>query len=217
MKTLVLDTAWKNLVIALFEDDQLLAGYTQEAFKRQSETLFVALKGVLKKVGCTLKDLDQVIITNGPGSYTGLRMALTTAKILGTQAPIRVGTLTTFQLYAGIAPKANVLLDARGNRAYVAHVENGQVQEMDILALEDIPTFLTTHPGELYGEAELINQESLPSNFLTNAKELLSKAIWIEPSAIHALAPLYMKSNESYLVSSKASTIPPKKDDSHEG
>ncbi len=201
MKTLVLDTAWKNLVIALFEDDQLLAGYRQEAFKRQSETLFVELKDVLKKAECTLKDIDQVIVTNGPGSYTGLRMALTTAKILGTQAPIRVGTITTFQLYAGNTPKANVLLDARGNRAYVAHLENGEVQEMGIFALEEIPAFLQTHPGELYGEAELIGMESLPSDFLANAKNLLSKATWIEPEAIHALAPLYMKNTESYLVS----------------
>ncbi len=200
MKTLVLDTAWKNLVIALFEDDQLLAGFMQEAFKRQSETLFVELKDVLEQAGCTLKDIDQVIVTNGPGSYTGLRMALTTAKILGTQAPIRVGTITTFQLYAGDAPQANVLLDARGQRAYVAHVENGQVQDMDILALEDIPAFLKAHPGDLYGEAQLIGQESLPSNFLDNAKALLEKANWIEKEKVHALAPLYMKSNESYLV-----------------
>ena len=201
MKTLVLDTAWKNLVIALFEDDHLLAGYAKEAFKRQSETLFVELKEVLNQAGCALKDIDQVIVTSGPGSYTGLRMALTTAKILGTQASIRVGTITTFQLYAGNVPQANVILDARGNRAYIAHVENGEVQEMGILTLDEIPTFLKANPGKVYGEAELIGLESLPSDFLTNAKELLSKATWIEPQAIHALAPLYMKNSESYLAS----------------
>lgn len=93
MKTLLMDTAWKNLVLALFEDGELKAGFSREAFKKQSETLFVELKKLLEQTGWSLKDLDEVIITDGPGSYTGLRMAMTAAKILGTQQPIAVKTI----------------------------------------------------------------------------------------------------------------------------
>lgn len=196
MKTLFLDTAWKNLIVALLEDGKLVNGECQEAFKRQSETLFVVLKQLLEKTDWTLEDIDQVVVTNGPGSYTGLRLALTSAKILGTQANIPVSVLTTFQLYSGKAKKANVLLDARGNRAYVGHIEQGKVNWMGILPLEEISAFLESHPGDLYGEGELIGQKALSSHFLENIEELLPLATSIEN--IHALSPLYMKESDSY-------------------
>lgn len=199
MKTLFLDTAWKNLIVALFEDGELVEGECQEAFKRQSETLFVTLKALLEKAHWTLQDIDQVIVTNGPGSYTGLRLALTSAKILGSQANIPVSLLTTFQLYSGKAKKANVLLDARGNRAYVGHIEEGKVEWMGILPLEEIPAFLESHPGDLYGEGELIGQEASASDFLQNVKDLLPLASPV--NNIHSLSPLYMKESDSYKAS----------------
>lgn len=150
MKTLFMDTAWKNLVIVLMEDGRIVESLSIEAFKRQSEELFVRLKELLDQAGWKLKDVDEVIITDGPGSYTGLRIAMTAAKILGTQSKAKVRTISTLQLYAGKAQNANVLLDARGHRAYAGHLENGQPIWTGILDLDDVPAFLEQYPGELY-------------------------------------------------------------------
>lgn len=166
MKSLMLDTSWKQLVIILLEDGQVKASLVEEAFKRQSESLFVELKRLLGETGWKLKDLGEVIITDGPGSYTGLRIAMTTAKLLGTQADIQVKTLSTFQLYAGAAPLANVILDARGGRVYAAHLENGKPTWMGILPLEQVEDFLKDNPGELYGEGWLIDKQASPSDFV---------------------------------------------------
>lgn len=95
MKTLFMDTAWKNLVIVLMEDGRIVESLSIEAFKRQSEELFVRLKELLDQAGWKLKDVDEVIITDGPGSYTGLRIAMTAAKILGTQSKAKVRTIST--------------------------------------------------------------------------------------------------------------------------
>lgn len=198
MKTLVMDTAWKNLVLALFEDDQMVAGFSRQAFKRQSETLFVELKKLLAKAGWKLKDIDEVIITDGPGSYTGLRMAMTVAKILGSQADMAIKTISTLQLYAGDAPAANVLLDARGGRVYAGHIENGMPVWQGILPLDGVSEFLDQYPGVLYGEGELIGQEAADSDFLANARALLSLAKPVEN--IDALVPVYMKESDSYKV-----------------
>lgn len=197
MKTLVLDTAWKNLVIALFEDGNLVDGIAHEAFKKQSELMLSELQTLLNKAGWSLKDIDEAIVTDGPGSYTGLRIALTTAKILGTQSSADVKTISTLQLYAGDAPAANVLLDARGGRAYVGHIENGEEIWKGILPLEDVPAFLEEHPGELYGEGELVGQTALPADFLSSAKSLLSHAKPVENP--DALVPCYMKESARYM------------------
>ena len=56
-----------------------------EAFKKQSETIFVELNRLLKETNLDYKDIDRVIITKGPGSYTGIRIAMTIAKVLCSQ------------------------------------------------------------------------------------------------------------------------------------
>lgn len=198
MKTLMMDTAWKNLVVALFEDGKLVAGTCHEAFKKQSEQLFVELKKLLERAGWSLKDLDEVIITDGPGSYTGLRIAMTAAKILATQQPLQLRTISTLQLYAGTGGSANVLLDARGGRVYAGHVEDGFLTWSGILPVESVPAFLEEHPGILYGEGELAGLKSEPSDFLGHAADLLKIACPVEN--VHALVPRYMKESDSYRV-----------------
>lgn len=197
MKTLVLDTAWKNLVIALFEDGNLVAGLSEEAFKKQSEMLLAKLQELLKEAGWKLGDVDEIIVTDGPGSYTGLRIAMTTAKILGTQSHAAVRTISTLQLYAGNAPEANVILDARGGRVYAGHIENGKEIWKGIVPLENVERFLEDNPGDLYGEGELIGKDSLPSDFLKNAGALLEIAN--EVDNVDALVPCYMKESARYM------------------
>lgn len=125
-------------------------------------------------------------------------MAMTAAKILGTQQPIAVKTISTLQLYAGTAPAANVLLDARGGRVYAGHIENGKPQWMGILPLEETAAFLGANPGVLYGEGELIGLPAEPHDFLKNARNLLPLALKVEN--VDALVPRYMKESDSYRV-----------------
>lgn len=105
MKTLVMDTALEKSGDRSFEDGNPVEGLSKEAFKKQSESLLAELEVLLRKAGWSLKDIDEVIVTDGPGSYTGLRIAMTTAKILGTQSHAKVRTISTLQLYAGTAPR----------------------------------------------------------------------------------------------------------------
>lgn len=198
VKSLFMDTAWKNLILVLCQDGQVVASLVKEAFKKQSETMFVELQTLLDQVGWTLADIQEVVITDGPGSYTGLRLAMTTAKLLGTQADVCVKTISTLQLYAGVAPQANVILDARGGRAYVGHIEAGNTSWMGILPIEEVANFLNEHPGTLYGEGELIGQSAQASDFVQNVVDLLPLASVVEN--VHALVPAYMKENDSYKV-----------------
>ena len=85
MISLCMDSAYKQLVLGLYKDKELLAGISLEAFKKQSETIFVELNRLLKETNLDYKDIDRVIITKGPGSYTGIRIAMTIAKVLCSQ------------------------------------------------------------------------------------------------------------------------------------
>lgn len=85
------------------------------------------LNQLFEKTGLDYKDVDEVIITDGPGSYTGIRIAMTIAKVFCTQMHKTLKCISTMQLFAGMDESANVILDARSKRAYVAHLEKGVV------------------------------------------------------------------------------------------
>ncbi|MCK7483377.1 MAG: hypothetical protein M0C28_44820 [Candidatus Moduliflexus flocculans] len=62
------------------------------------------------------RQLQSIILTEGPGSYTGVRIAMTVAKVLASVASIQAYTTTTLQLIAGSSKNTFVMLDARSLR-----------------------------------------------------------------------------------------------------
>lgn len=195
MISLCMDSAYKSLVLGLYKDGNLLEGVSIEAFKKQSETIFVELNALFEKTGLDYKDVDEVIITDGPGSYTGIRIAMTIAKVLCTQMHKTLKCISTMQLYAGLEKSANVILDARSKRAYVAHVENGNIiGETKILEVSELEGFLHNHPGNLYGDGYLVNQEACSPDFLKNFIQVQARTI----ENIHALVPQYLKESDAY-------------------
>ena len=197
MISLCMDSAYKQLVLGLYEDDALLAGISLEAFKKQSETIFVELNKLLEQTKLDYKDIDRIVITKGPGSYTGIRIAMTIAKVLCSQMHKDLYTISTMQLYAGLEPSANVILDARSHRAYVAHLEKGKIiGGTQILDLEEVKKFLEAHPGKVFGDALLSETEA--SDFLKNFIDL--KAEYQKVENIHALVPDYLKESDAYKV-----------------
>ncbi len=197
MITLAMDTAYRHLIVGLFDDTKLLAGTSFECFKKQSENLFPELEKALEKAGLTMQDIDQVVITDGPGSYTGVRIAMTVAKVLASQRQIPLYTISTLQLYAGTAPAVNVLLDARGHRAYAGHVENGVLTEPETILTEaEYRKFRDSHPGSLMGDVPVEGTETVQPDFLQNFIDL--QAQWVPVKNVHAAVPRYLKESDAY-------------------
>lgn len=195
MISLCMDSAYKALVLGLYKDGTLIDGVSIEAFKKQSETIFVELNQLFEKTGLDYKDVDEVIITDGPGSYTGIRIAMTIAKVFCTQMHKTLKCISTMQLFAGMDESANVILDARSKRAYVAHLEKGVVVgETRILEVDQLEDFLNAHPGALYGDGYLVDQEAVTCDFLKNFMEVPSRTI----ENVHALVPQYLKESDAY-------------------
>ncbi|WP_276911969.1 tRNA (adenosine(37)-N6)-threonylcarbamoyltransferase complex dimerization subunit type 1 TsaB [Dubosiella newyorkensis] len=197
MLSLCMDSAYKNLIIGLYDENGLIDGIAFEAFKKQSETIFVELERLLKKNDLDYKDFDQIVITKGPGSYTGIRIAMTIAKVLSSQMGQTLKTISTMQLYAGKEEKANVILDARSSRVYAAYLENGKLIEgPKIITLDQGESFLKAHPAPVFGDAYLIGQQGQSSDYLKNFGDLLLDAQRVENK--HTLTPEYLKSSEAY-------------------
>ena len=95
MYSLFVDTAYKYLSIAILKNGELVASYSEECFKRQSEKLLVVLDDLFTSNNLDRTKVEKVYITAGPGSYTGVRIAMTLAKVLCEVKNIKLYTIST--------------------------------------------------------------------------------------------------------------------------
>ena len=199
MKTLCMDSAHKHLVIVLIEDGKIISACEKECWKRQSETLFPELINCFEEAKWSVDDIDEVVISDGPGSYTGVRIAMSIAKLLCTTKNIPLSCVSTLQLYAGLNENCYSLLDARSKRAYFAHYHSGKlIGEESAVDLADIMNVLADHKGVLVGDCELVGKEKKPISLAEHFCALLPYARKI--TNIHTLTPRYLKENDAYKV-----------------
>lgn len=139
MITLCMDTSSKFLVLALIEEDRLIGKRCLSSWKRQSEMIFPQLTELLEECHLTPKAINEVVVTKGPGSYTGVRIAMTVAKVLCSTAQLPLYALPTLELIGAGKTRAAVLLDARSQRAYFGMIEKGKlVGKEEVLPLSEI-------------------------------------------------------------------------------
>ena len=193
MLTLCIDTAYKYLTCVLIENDRIISSYFEECFKHQSEEVFVALDRIFKEAGKSRDDIDSICISEGPGSYTGVRIAMTIAKTIGEVKPCDVYTISTLRLYAACRENIMVLMDARAGRAYYG-IYNGDevIAEDDAKPLNEIDSVGYTIVGD--GKLIDLNDDfgNIPEAFLK------TRHLWKKASNIAYLTPKYLKESESY-------------------
>lgn len=194
MLTLCIDTAYKYLSCALIKDDEILASISIPCFKKQSEELFSIMKQVFDEAKIERKDIDSICVSEGPGSYTGTRIAMTVAKVMGETLPLDVYTVSTLMLYAAGQPKTMVIMNARANRAYVGVYDENQIVVED--HVEEV-SLINPMSYNVVGDGLLINRAD---NYPDIGEAFLhTKEAWKKVDKIAYLVPKYLKESESYL------------------
>lgn len=208
MKVLAFDTSSKALSLAILEDKQVLAETMINIKKNHSITLMPAIDFLMASLDWTPKDLDRIVVAEGPGSYTGLRIAVATAKTLAHTLNIElVGmssllALVPYQQEGLFVP----LMDARRNNVYAGFYENAKpVMPEAHLSFAEVLEKVTdaeqvTFVGEVGAFVEQI-QEHLPqANYqetLPNAANLVLWAWDKKADSLHDFVPNYLKRVEA--------------------
>lgn len=134
MKVLAFDTSSKALSVAILDGKNLLADVTVNIKKNHSITLMPAIDFLMTSVDLQPSDLDRIVVAHGPGSYTGLRVAVATAKTLAYTLNIElVGVSSLYALAAAADLDGLVvpIMDARRNNVYAGFYKNGQSVKAD--------------------------------------------------------------------------------------
>ena len=122
MKTLAIDTSNQTLAVAVVDGQEVLGQSQTMAIKNHSTELMPAIDGLMQAVGMAPKELEQIVVAKGPGSYTGLRIGVTTAKTLAQTLNIPLIGVSSLKAVAancvGVSQVIVPLFDARRQNVY---------------------------------------------------------------------------------------------------
>lgn len=196
MLQLIMDTSNQYLMVALYEDDQCLDAIQEMGLKRQSENAIPYLEKLLNKYHKELLDVDEMVITIGPGSYTGERVALTIAKTLSVISSVRIKTISSLAAYAGLQKCVSVI-DARSQKVFVCAYDQGKALISEqMMAIADFPQFMQNYQDfQVVGQNEVVGYEHVEVNLASHLHELAKNESACEN--VDALVPRYLKDVEA--------------------
>lgn len=155
MKILAFDTSAKTATAAVIEDGEILCNASISAGLTHSQTLLPLVNSILKASKISLDDIDVFAVSNGPGSFTGLRIAVAAIKGMaqGLEKPcIGISTLEALAYnYSGLSGTVCAVMDARCSQVYTATFKvNGSFPERltddEALPIDTLTETLKNYP-----------------------------------------------------------------------
>ena len=192
MITVLLDSSNTNLSVGIARDNLLLDYVSYEAWQRQSEFMIVELNKLLEKHNIKKEEIKEVIVAKGPGSYTGVRIAITIAKTIAVALDAKLYAVSSLRVQKDGAVPSICVINARSNRSYVGVYQDQKILLDDcIMKNDEVLKYLQDHPDYvLCGEAKYLGQEGKQTN---NLQEMLNLKDSLESINPLSLKPVYMK------------------------
>src|SRR3990172_456108 len=150
MRVLAVETSTLAGGAAIVDGDRVVGQYLLDVSVTHSERLMVAIDRLLGDAGWAPRDLDGLAVAIGPGSFTGLRIGLSTVKGLAFALSIPVAAVPTLDAMAATLPFAALpvcpVLDARKHEVYAS------LYRWDGCAMRREWDYLAVAPEELRSE-----------------------------------------------------------------
>jgi tRNA threonylcarbamoyladenosine biosynthesis protein TsaB len=123
MRTLLLDTSTERGVVGVAESATLLHEQALPADRRHARDLVPAMQAAVQSVGWKLRSVELLVVSAGPGSYTGLRVGISAVKALALVNNARIVALDSLEVVAnqaGVGDRIVAVADAQQQRIYTA-------------------------------------------------------------------------------------------------
>lgn len=193
MIALLLDSSNKNLSVALSQDGNVLRSREYDAWQQQSELMIPEIDNILKEENLSTKDINAIVVAIGPGSYTGVRIAVTIAKIMGFLLNVNVYQVSSLEVMKDTLRPTICLLNARSNRSYIGVYAKDTVILADtIMTNKEVKAYMTAHPDYLVaGDLSYLGIKGIESNRFTMMANSLTDTHLV--TDLLALKPIYLK------------------------
>lgn len=192
MNTLILDSTNIDLNVGLFTNGHL-DYVSYPCWQQQSEKMIPEIDNLLKRNHVSPKEIDEVLVTNGPGSYTGVRIALTIAKVYCFALKIPCYVFSSLEVLMNINKPSICLINARSNRSYFAiYDKDDAVIKDEIKPNDEVLKFIKENPQyEVCGDLEYLSLQGFKGNIFETMLKLKSNKHLVKD--IFTLKAVYLK------------------------
>lgn len=189
MISLFIDTSLEDVSIALVKDDKELSLIHENIPGKHSIYVTKYIDNILKENNLSPESVDEIIVVNGPGSFTGIRIGVTIAKMFAYLENIRIVTITSLKARV-IGEKSNYLLttiDAKHGNYYVGlYDENYNTIEEKFSNEEEIEKLINKFSPKIVDREKPYNVE-----------EIVKYSKKLESENPHSVNPIYLKLPEA--------------------
>ena len=192
MIDLLLDSSNIDLSVGISKDGKVLDYTSYEAWQCQSEYMIQEIDKLLNKHNITRNDITGVIVNVGPGSYTGIRISLTIAKVMCLALNIPMYTLSSLRaLQKGVEPSI-CLMNARSNRSYVGVYSDECLLKDQVMTNDEVKDYIASHPDYVVcGDTAYLGIEGYKNNIIEEMNLLKDKATKYDDTL--GVKPVYLK------------------------
>jgi len=148
MNILSIETSSVVASVAISNEKGILGEITINHPRMHSQKLMPIIKYIFNNLSLKIKDIDLIAVSNGPGSFTGVRIGLTTAKALAHPLNIPIVTISTLDSLAmnlsAYEGKVIAVIDGRRKKVFVKafYFKKGRIVKKDVAKMGMIDEFL---------------------------------------------------------------------------
>ena len=202
MRYLYIDTSASYLYSSIIENGDALSVIIEEYGQSLSEVALPRIVSMFEDNNLEGKDIDKIIVVNGPGSFTGIRVGLTIAKVFAWGLNIPISTILSLEAMA-ISSKTNKyhvpLIDARRGYVYAAIYDK---DNNEILKPSHIKLDILKKELEKINDYEIISNDEFEdfkniSPYKPNMVKMVEHFKDKKPIPSHLVNPEYLKLTEA--------------------
>ena len=149
MISLFIDTSSYNLIIGIYKDLKEIYLSIEKNDNNLSERILGNIDKAFKDVNLSIKQIDNIFVVNGPGSFTGTRIGVTVAKTLAWGLKKPVYRISELEVLASKTEEDYIvpMIDARRGYVYAGMYDNkiNQIVEDCYISLDDLYNKVKRH------------------------------------------------------------------------
>ena len=193
MIRILLDSSNTAMAVGIIDNDKIIASTSYEAWQRQSEVMIPELSKILNENRYTYKDIQDVVVAIGPGSYTGVRIAITIAKTISAAIGCPLYPVSSLEVLKDNDKPSICLINARSKRSYIGVYHNHQcLLEDQIMTNDEVLAYIKSHPDySICGDTNYLGIEGVKSDIIEQMFSLTKELTPIENPL--GLKPVYLK------------------------
>lgn len=196
---LYIDTCYKVLNIALYENNEILSSCSEKLENNMTDLTLKYIKKLFNSINKDITSLNKIIVANGPGSFTGIRIGLTIAKTIAYSLNIPIITiskLTTMAISSDSKYKIPIISAKRSYFYGAIFMYDKIIFKESYIKFDELKEKLKDINNYVYISYDNENIENL-EQAKVNFKKIIEYALNLKSTSVELVDANYMKKTEA--------------------